>query len=82
MKFVKKLLVIGVSASIYYLALFANEWLVGDSEFSFDVHWVFFPSGFRFILVLLALESGALGIAWEVFFGITKIIPIWALSLH
>jgi hypothetical protein len=63
MKFIKKLLVIGVSASIYYLALFANEWLVGDSEFSFDVHWVFFPSGFRFILVLLALESGALGIA-------------------
>jgi len=56
MKFIKKLLVIGVSASIYYLALFANEWLVGDSEFSFDVHWVFFPSGFRFILVLLALE--------------------------
>jgi hypothetical protein len=40
-----------------------NEWVLGDSEFSFDVHWVFFPSGFRFVLVLLALESGALGIA-------------------
>ena len=63
MKFIKKLLVVGVSATVYYLSLFANEWVFGDSEFSFDVHWVFFPSGFRFVLVLLALESGALGIA-------------------
>jgi hypothetical protein len=63
MKFIKKLLVVGVSATVYYLSLLANEWVFGDSEFSFDVHWVFFPSGFRFVLVLLALESGALGIA-------------------
>ena len=63
MKSVKKLLVVWVSASIYYLSLLLNEWVFGDSEFSFDVHWVFFPSGFRFVLVLLALESGALGIA-------------------
>jgi len=63
MKFIKKLLVVGVSATVYYLSLLANEWVLGDSEFSFDVHWVFFPSGFRFVLVLLALESGALGIA-------------------
>ncbi len=63
MKFIKKLLVVGVSATVYYLSLFANEWVFGDTEFSFDVHWVFFPSGFRFVLVLLALESGALGIA-------------------
>jgi hypothetical protein len=63
MKFIKKLLVVGISATVYYLSLLANEWVLGDSEFSFDVHWVFFPSGFRFVLVLLALESGALGIA-------------------
>ena len=63
MNLVKKLLVVGVSASIYYLSLLLNEWVFGDSEFSFDVHWVFFPSGFRFVLVLLALDSGALGIA-------------------
>ena len=63
MKYIKKLLVVWVSASVYYLSLFVNEWVFGDSEFSFDVHWVFFPSGFRFVLVLLALESGALGIA-------------------
>jgi hypothetical protein len=63
MKFIKKLLVVGVSATVYYLSLLANEWVFGDTEFSFDVHWVFFPSGFRFVLVLLALESGALGIA-------------------
>ena len=59
MKSLNKLLIIVLSASVYYLALYTNE----DSEFSFDVHWVFFPSGFRFILVLLALEWGALGIA-------------------
>jgi hypothetical protein len=63
MKFIKKLLVVGISATVYYLSLLANEWVFGDTEFSFDVHWVFFPSGFRFVLVLLALESGALGIA-------------------
>ena len=63
MKFIKKILVVGVSATVYYLSLLANEWAFGDTEFSFDVHWVFFPSGFRFVLVLLALESGALGIA-------------------
>jgi hypothetical protein len=63
MKYIKKLLVVWVSASVYYLSLLVNEWVLGDSEFSFDVHWVFFPSGFRFLLVLLALESGALGIA-------------------
>jgi hypothetical protein len=63
MKLIKKTLVVGVSASLYYLSLLLNEWVWGDSEFSFDVNWVFFPSGIRFILVLLAIESGALGIA-------------------
>ncbi len=63
MKAFKKLLIIGIAALLYYLSLFLSEWVWGDAEFSFDVHWVFFPSGIRFILVLLALESGALGIA-------------------
>jgi hypothetical protein len=63
MKSLNKLLIIVLCAIIYYSALLTNEWIWGGSEFSFDVHWVFFPSGFRFILVLLALESGALGIA-------------------
>ena len=45
MKSLNKLLIIVLSASVYYLALYTNEWLLGDSEFSFDVHWVFFPSG-------------------------------------
>ena len=59
----KKILIIAVAASLYYWSLWLNEWLWGETEFSFDVHWVFFPSGIRFILVLLALESGAIGIA-------------------
>ena len=63
MKLDKKLWVVGVAATIYYLSLLLTAWVLGDLEFSFDVHWVFFPSGFRFVLVLLALESGALGIA-------------------
>ena len=58
----KKLLVIGIAAVLYYLSLWFNELIWGETEFSFDVHWVFFPSGIRFILVLLALESGAVGI--------------------
>jgi len=63
MRFIKQSFIVGVSAGIYYLSLLMNEWALGEPEFSFDVHWVFFPSGIRFILVLLALESGALGIA-------------------
>lgn len=63
MNLLKKCLVVGVSACIYYLSLLINEWVWGEPGFSFDVHWVFFPSGIRFVLVLLALESGALGIA-------------------
>ena len=59
----KKLLIIAIAASFYYLALWLNDFVWGETEFSFDVHWVFFPSGIRFILVLLALESGAIGIA-------------------
>ncbi|MEN9550488.1 MAG: hypothetical protein RI896_429 [Pseudomonadota bacterium] len=59
----KKLLIIAIAASFYYLALWLNDFVWSETEFSFDVHWVFFPSGIRFILVLLALESGAIGIA-------------------
>ncbi len=59
----KRLLVILIAALIYYTSLVFNELMWGETEFSFDVHWVFFPSGIRFILVLLALESGAIGIA-------------------
>jgi hypothetical protein len=63
MSFPKKILVIALSAVLYYASLWFNELIWGQTEFSFDVHWVFFPSGIRFILVLLALESGAVGIA-------------------
>ena len=81
MRFIKQSFIVGVSAGIYYLSLLLNEWVLGEPAFSFDVHWVFFPSGIRFVLVLLALESGALGIALGVFFGFIKIIPNWAFSL-
>ena len=63
MRLIKKILIVGVSAGIYYLSLLMNEWVLGEPAFPFDVHWIFFPSGIRFVLVLLALESGALGIA-------------------
>ena len=63
MSLLKKLLVIGISTVLYYASLWFNDLVWGETEFSFDVHWVFFPSGIRFILVLLALESGAVGIA-------------------
>lgn len=59
----KRLLVVVIAAGLYLLSLYGNDLIWGETEFSFEVHWVFFPSGIRFILVLLALESGALGIA-------------------
>jgi len=63
MRFIKKILIVAFSAGIYYLSLLMNEWVLGEPAFPFDVHWVFLPSGIRFVLVLLTLESGALGIA-------------------
>ena len=63
MSILKKLVVISVSSVLYYASLWLNDLIWGETEFSFDVHWVFFPSGIRFILVLLALEWGAVGIA-------------------
>jgi len=59
----KNLLVVGTASVLYYASLWLNDLIWGETEFSFDVHWVFFPSGIRFILVLLALEWGAVGIA-------------------
>jgi hypothetical protein len=75
MRFIKQSFIVGVSAGIYYLSLLLNEWVLGEPAFSFDVHWVFFPSGIRFILVLLALESGALGIALGGIFWIYQVHP-------
>jgi hypothetical protein len=63
MNIIKKSLIVGIAAVLYFCSLWLNEMIWGETEFSFDVHWVFFPSGIRFILVLLALNSGALGIA-------------------
>jgi hypothetical protein len=63
MNAIKKLLIVAVAAFFYCGSLWLNEFIWGDTEFSFDVHWVFFPSGIRFILVLLALNPGAMGIA-------------------
>ena len=49
MRFIKQSFIVGVSAGIYYLSLLLNEWVLGEPAFSFDVHWVFFPSGIRFV---------------------------------
>ena len=55
-------LVLG-SAVAYFFAFKLNFMLFDSLEFSQGVNWIFLPSGLRMLLVLVLLNSGAVGIA-------------------
>jgi len=48
MSILKKLVVISVSSVLYYASLWLNDLIWGETEFSFDVHWVFFSKWHSF----------------------------------
>jgi hypothetical protein len=51
------------SAVAYFFAFKLNFMLFDSLEFSQGVNWIFLPSGLRMLLVLVLLNSGAIGIA-------------------
>ena len=63
MTVIKKIALVLACALFYYLIFYFNKLLFEAYEFSYGVNWVFIPSGIQLLLVLVALEEGAVGIA-------------------
>ena len=63
MKIIKKIALVLASAFAYYLIFYLNKLLFDSLEFSYGVNWIFIPSGIQFLLVLVAIGEGAIGIA-------------------
>jgi hypothetical protein len=63
MTYLKKLVLISGCALTYYISFYLNTLFFEHLEYSFGVNWVFIPSGMRFVLVLIAIEDAAIGIA-------------------
>lgn len=59
---IKKITLVLTSALIYFLIFNLNKLLFDTYEFSYGVNWIFIPSGFQLVLVLIAIGEGALGI--------------------
>jgi hypothetical protein len=55
-------IVMGTSVS-YAALFFLNNYLFDALEFSKGVNWIYLPSGFRLMFVLVFLELGGLGVA-------------------
>jgi hypothetical protein len=58
---IKVLLALGCSVA-YFVAFKLNYMLFNSLEFTQGVNWIFLPSGLRMLLVLVLLNSGAVGI--------------------
>ena len=52
-----------VSALLYAVLFFANDWLTQYLVAAPGVNWIYLPAGLRLFLVLIFGFSGALGIA-------------------
>lgn len=63
MKTSKRLLLIAICALVYYWCFYLNKFIFDEYEFSFGVNWVFIPSGLQLVMVLIAIEDAAIGIA-------------------
>ena len=63
MQFFKTLLTVSGYVAIYYWVFYLNKLIFDTYEFSFGVNWVFIPSGLQLLLVLIAVENAAIGIA-------------------
>jgi hypothetical protein len=60
---IKRIALVLACALFYYLIFYLNKLLFDTYEFSYGVNWVFIPSGFQLLLVLVAIFDGAIGIA-------------------
>lgn len=59
----KNLLVVGVTAVLYFLLYGLNSVLFSSLSFSAGVNWIFLPSGLRLAFILVFGIWGAIGIA-------------------
>jgi len=57
-----KLLIVVLSALIYFESFRLNHFLFSDFQFTQRVHWVYLPGGLRLLLVLLFFDLGVAGI--------------------
>jgi hypothetical protein len=64
MAYSKRAFVVTICALLYYWCFYLNKFIFDDLEFSFGVNWVFIPSGLQLVLVLIAIEEAAIGIAF------------------
>jgi hypothetical protein len=63
MAYFKRALVIAICALLYYWCFYLNKFIFDELEFSFGVNWIFIPSGLQLVMVLVAIEEAAIGIA-------------------
>ena len=58
----KTLRAVVATAIAFFLLDGLNRWLFSSLQFSPEVNWIYLPSGLRLMLVLVFVDSGALGI--------------------
>ena len=59
----KRIALVAACALFYYVIFYLNKLLFDTYEFSYGVNWVFIPSGFQLLIVLIAAVDGAIGVA-------------------
>ena len=59
----KRIALVAACALFSYVIFYLNKLLFDTYEFSYGVNWVFIPSGFQLLIVLIAAAYGAIGIA-------------------
>jgi hypothetical protein len=56
-----------ISAALYAILFFLNDWLTETLKYDLGVSWVYLPAGLRLFLILIFGLSGAIGIAFASF---------------
>jgi hypothetical protein len=52
-----------ISAALYAILFFLNDWLTDTLKYDLGVSWIYLPAGLRLFLILIFGLSGAIGIA-------------------
>jgi hypothetical protein len=56
-----------ISALLYSILFFLNDWLTETLKYDLGVNWIFLPAGLRLFLILIFGVAGAIGIAFASF---------------
>jgi len=52
-----------ISAALYAILFFLNDWLTDTLKYDLGVSWIYLPAGLRLFLILIFGLAGAIGIA-------------------